>query len=104
MADVSAWDVAVAAPAPESIAAPHHTGPDPLEAVPMSAPAEVPASFGGTLRMATARYEDAPAPAQESGSHDDLVAEVLAMRDTKEIAPTSTRKRKPAYSRRQVLA
>ena len=104
VADVSAWDVAVAAPAPESIAAPHHTGPDPLEAVPAIAAAEAPVSFGGTLKMAAARYEDAPAPVQEAGTHDDLVAEVLAMRDTKEIAPTSSRKRKPSYSRRQVLA
>ena len=104
VADVSAWDVAVAAPAPDSAAAPHHTGPDPLAAVPASVPQEAPSSFGGTLKIAAARYEDAPAPVQERETHDDLVAEVLAMRDTKDIGAAPSRKRKPAYSRRQVLA
>jgi hypothetical protein len=110
VADVSAWDVAVAAPAPESAAAPHHTGPDPLQAVPVQVEqAAVPASFGGTLKTAAARYEASTAPVlntdtQEAATHDELVADVLAMRDTKELTKSVSTQRHPAYSRRQVVA
>jgi hypothetical protein len=112
VADVSAWDVAVAAPAPEDIAAPHHTGEDPMRLVPSVVE---PVTFGGSLKAAAARYvpgplEAAPAPErtvppqQIPVAHDDLVAEVLAMRDSKEIVSATPSKGRPAYSRRQVVA
>jgi hypothetical protein len=110
VADVSAWDVAVAAPAPESAAAPHHTGPDPIQLAPVQVEqAAAPSSFGGTLKTAAARYESAPAPVlgrvtQDPATHDDLVADVLAMRDTKELTKSVSTPRRPAYSRRQVVA
>jgi len=118
VADVSAWDVAVAAPAPESAAAPHHTGPDPLMAVPgpraVQEDVGAATTFGGTLQAARARYEEAApapqkpavAPVQRAAAHEDLVAEVLKMRDAKELNPSggSASKRRPAYSRREVVA
>ena len=119
VADVSAWDVAVAAPAPQSAAAPHHTGPDPMLATATSSQPEsaeeVCGTFEGTLRSAAGRYEstaalklaETPGPVeQDLLVHDDLVAEVLAMRDTIDITTEgkAAGQRRPAYSRRQVVA
>jgi hypothetical protein len=71
--------------------------------------AAVLASFGGTLKTAAARYEASTAPVlstdtQEVATHDELVADVLAMRDTKELTKSVSTQGHPAYSRRQVVA
>jgi len=126
VADVSAWDVAVAAPSMVEADEPRMVvgAPSNVEFEPVEAPVTLPAQsaeapFGHALQGAAARYSAAmgetpqeethPSPAV---SHGDLVAEVLALRDAKPLNGDQTLKtlktlktpKTPGYSRRTVVA
>jgi len=119
VADVSAWEVAVAAPSNISNDAVALVGPDPdsdpqVATSPTTAPLRVaPKPFEGHLQQASERYavsEERSAPSSEKA---DLIEEVLAQREqirrdsasvlggTKGIRQA---KRKPTYSNREVVA
>lgn len=118
VADVSAWEVAVAAPSNIANDAVAMVGPDPDEAVePVSEPstskiALVRKSFSTHMSQANGRYETdetLSTPQEDSGpSRHDLIAEVLAAREQVRNESVSTTKKartgKPAYSSREIVA
>ena len=121
VADVSAWEVAVAAPSNISNDAVAIVGPDPEASAPVAAEAQAtplhvaPQTFGGHLRNASARYAgpDVADPEPPSASKAVLIEEVLAQREQvrRESADVLSgtqgirkAKRKPTYSSREVLA
>ncbi|MAY80163.1 MAG: hypothetical protein CL930_05180 [Deltaproteobacteria bacterium] len=118
VADVSAWEVAVAAPSNIANDAVAMVGPDPDEST-MGEPQDaskkialVPKSFATHMSQANGRYtSDAvqtPKEAPASPSRLDLIEEVLAVREqvrNESVAKTNKgRSRKPAYSSREIVA
>ena len=116
VADVSAWEVAVAAPSNIANDAVAVVGPDPdaqLLAQAESAPPQLhvaPKAFDTHLAQATERVE-AAVPAKENKA--DLIEEVLAQReqvrrDSADVLSGTTgirkARRKPTYSSREVVA
>ena len=117
VADVSAWEVAVAAPSNISNDAVAIMGPDPDDSGHTAAtPLNVaPQTFDGHLRDASMRYDGADSVSAEppSASKAVLIEEVLAQREQvrRESADVlhgtqgiRKAKRKPTYSSREVLA
>jgi hypothetical protein len=115
VADVSAWEVAVAAPSNIENQAVAIVGPDPhpevAEAVNDRRANLHVASFDGHLHQAAELYSEAPRP--KAPSKHDLIEEVMAQRDqvrkTSDCAPGDERpireaRRKPSYSSREVVA
>ena len=118
VADVSAWEVAVAAPSNIANDAVAMVGPDPdnlVERTPEQSGSKIaliPKSFSTHMSQANGRYEvEDSAPVSEVGespSRHDLIAEVLAVREqvrNESVSTTKkTRGRKPAYSSREIVA
>ena len=115
VADVSAWDVAVAAPSNIENQAVAVVGPQPDIGPTMVQEIQRPdlhlASFDGHLAQAAARYAEAPAVV--ASNKRDLIDEVMAKRDqVRQISECDLDKtgqirearRKPRYSSREVLA
>jgi hypothetical protein len=118
VADVSAWEVAVAAPSNIANDAVAMVGPDPDETVcvepqpAVSKIALVPKAFSAHMSQANGRYEtdslESPTDVASGPSRVDLIEEVLAVREQVRSESVSTKKsgplRKPAYSSRGVVA
>jgi hypothetical protein len=119
VADVSAWEVAVAAPSNIENQAVAIVGPDPhpdphpelIEAVEDRRASLHVASFDGHLHQAAQRYSEEPQPV--APSKRDLIEEVMAQRDQVrltsdcELGKERTireARRKPTYSSREVVA
>jgi len=117
VADVSAWEVAVAAPSNISNDAVALMGPDPdgsASVPPVERPNHLhvaPRTFGGHLEQAAKRYGIQDSTEEESGldsSRADLIESVLAKRDHARQGTVgklkSAHSGKPAYSSREILA
>jgi hypothetical protein len=118
VADVSAWEVAVAAPSNIANDAVAIMGPDP-EPTPESVPAieptplhVAPRPFEGHLQQASKRFEAVEAPVETASNKAVLIEEVLAQREQvrRESADVLSgtqgirqAKRKPTYSSREVV-
>ena len=121
MADVSAWEVAVAAPANLANDAIAVVGPDPLPESPVNPDQRraqlhvAPASFDAQLGQAAARYGSnggMESPAESGGrSKAELIEDVLAQRDIVRLETVGENgsgrsgrgTKKPSYSSREVL-
>lgn len=123
VADVSAWEVAVAAPSNIANDAVAVVGPDPVEAQPVSAGVDerraslhvAPATFETQLSQAAARYgaadSDNTSTGDEGRSKAELIEDVLAKRDLVRLETVGGEggerigrgARKPSYSSREVL-
>jgi len=118
VADVSAWEVAVAAPSNISNDAVAFVGPDPdVDALGdaderRSRLHVAPQTFGGHLKQAAQRYESQDSASIEDGAPDssrkDLIESVLVKRDQARQETVgklkSARAVKPEYSSREILA
>ena len=117
VADVSAWEVAVAAPSNISNDAVALVGPDPdggASVPPVERPPHLhvaPRTFNGHLEQAAKRYGLQDSTEEESGldsSRADLIESVLAKRDHARLETVGKLKSaqggRPAYSSREILA
>jgi len=126
VADVSAWEVAVAAPSNIANDAVAVMGPDPEARFAAVAPtpenvAPTPEnlgsadedapnlrlarkSFGTHLSQAAQRYGDAAEPIAQSNERQDLIEDVLAKRERVRRESVGEKENKKAYSSREILA
>jgi hypothetical protein len=114
VADVSAWEVAVAAPSNIMNDAVAVMGPDPDEEPVSITPQEAAApnlrlateSFGSHLSQAAQRYGDVAAKVEVSSDRNDLIEDVLAKRERvrRETVDAKKSESKRSYSSREILA
>ncbi len=122
VADVSAWEVAVAAPSNVMNDAVASAGPDPdqasvtqltdrrVVAQPVSAEREAPAlrlaskGFGAELARAAKRYGEVEDATVSSSGRADLIEDVLAKRERIRRESVGDKASKKSYSSREILA
>ena len=119
VADVSAWEVAVAAPSNIMNDAVAVMGPDPDQGVSHVPPSPVThtpeerstpnlwlasQSFGSHLSKAAQRYDDAAQTSPSSADRQDLIEDVLAKRERVRRESVGERAEKKSYSSREILA